>query len=136
MKDMEQKERFIELRALGWSFDRIAEELKISKQTLIQWSRDFALEIGNLQAIRLDALRDKYVFAKEKRLEVFGELLNRVKEELTGRDLSTMPSEKLSDLLFKLLATLKEEDVTPEFKGKGNWESQLKDSLGIVTWKA
>lgn len=51
MKDQETKERFVELRAKGWSFDRIARELKVSKQTLINWSRELALQIGNLKAI-------------------------------------------------------------------------------------
>lgn len=39
MKDQETKERFIELRAKGLSFDKISKELKVSKQILIDWSR-------------------------------------------------------------------------------------------------
>ena len=60
MKDQETKEGFVELRAKGWSFDRIAQELRVSKQTLINWRREFALQISNLKAIELEALREKF----------------------------------------------------------------------------
>jgi len=39
MKDQQTKEKFIELRAKGLSFDKISRELRISKQTLINWSK-------------------------------------------------------------------------------------------------
>ena len=38
VKTIEDKQRFVELRAKGLSFERIAEELKVSKPTLIKWS--------------------------------------------------------------------------------------------------
>jgi orotate phosphoribosyltransferase-like protein len=38
-KDPQVIERFIGLRAQGWSFARIAAELDVSKPTLIHWSR-------------------------------------------------------------------------------------------------
>lgn len=44
MKDYKTKERFIELRAQGLSFDSIARELEVSKPTLIQF--DEAAEGG------------------------------------------------------------------------------------------
>jgi orotate phosphoribosyltransferase-like protein len=56
MKDLAVKEQFVELRARGWSFDRIAKELKVSKQTLINWSRELVLEISNRRAIERESL--------------------------------------------------------------------------------
>ena len=41
MNDVETHQKFISLRARGISFQRIAEELKVSKPTLIGWSRKF-----------------------------------------------------------------------------------------------
>jgi transcriptional regulator len=35
MESINTKEKFIELRAKGWSFDKIAKELGKAKQTLI-----------------------------------------------------------------------------------------------------
>jgi len=44
MNDVETHQKFISLRAQGISFQRIAEELKVSKPTLISWSRKFQSE--------------------------------------------------------------------------------------------
>ncbi len=49
MKDNETKNKFIELRAKGFSFAKISKELKTSKQTLVTWSKDLTLEIKNLK---------------------------------------------------------------------------------------
>ena len=45
MKSIEEKQRFVELRAKGLSFERIAEELKVSKPTLIKWSEELFHEV-------------------------------------------------------------------------------------------
>lgn len=114
MKDQETKERFVELRARGLSFDKISKELKVSKQTLIDWSRGLQEEIGNLKAIELEALQEKYFLTKEKRIELFGERLKAIKEELDKRDLKDVSTDKLIELLLKYHRILKEESVPLE----------------------
>jgi transposase len=47
-KDTKTRERFMELRAKGHSFDKISEELKVSKPTLIQWRKDLEKQIAKL----------------------------------------------------------------------------------------
>ena len=47
MKDLQTKEKFIELRARGLSFNKIAEEIEVSKPTLLKWSSEFSEEIAN-----------------------------------------------------------------------------------------
>jgi transcriptional regulator with XRE-family HTH domain len=56
MKDQSVKEEFLKLRAKGWSFNRIAKQLGVSKPTLLAWSRDFALEIRNQKALEHENL--------------------------------------------------------------------------------
>jgi transposase-like protein len=46
METIETKRRFIELRAKGYSFDKIAKELGKAKQTLLDWSRDLRDSTG------------------------------------------------------------------------------------------
>ena len=48
MKDQKLKEEFLVMRVQGLSFEKIAKQLKISKQNLINWSREFGYEISNL----------------------------------------------------------------------------------------
>ena len=116
MKPDETKEQFIELRAKGLSFDKIAKELGVSKQTLINWSKELSLEVSNIKAIQLEALQEKYYILKEKRIELFGEKLKAINDELSKRDLSDIPTERLLDLLGKYGKLLKEEEVTIVFK--------------------
>jgi hypothetical protein len=56
MKDQETVQKFIELRAQGWSFVRIAAELSVAKSTPTEWSRKFRFEIHNCRALVLDDL--------------------------------------------------------------------------------
>jgi len=113
---MEEKERFIELRAKGWSFDKIAKKLGKAKQTLINWSKELEDEIANLKALELEALYEKHYLLKENRIETFGVLLRKLKDEVMSRDLSDVPTDKLLDLLLKYENQLKDEIITPIYK--------------------
>jgi len=95
MKDVKTKERFIELRGQGLPLAKIAAEINVSKTTLINWERDFREEIDNLRAVELEALYDKYYLSVRKKVEFFGDVLNRIQNELDTRDLSTIPTDKL-----------------------------------------
>ena len=95
MKDTETKERFIELRGQGLPLAKIAAEINVSKTTLINWERDFREEIDNLRAVELEALYDKYYLSVRKKVEFFGDVLNRIHDDLETRDLSTVPTDKL-----------------------------------------
>ena len=109
MKDQKTKERFVELRAQGLSFVKISQELDVSKQTLIDWSKKFEFEVRNRRAIELEALQEKYFITKQKRIEVYAEWLEGLKKEWIKRDLSEISTEKLFDMLLRCSAILKDE---------------------------
>ena len=116
MEGIETKERFIELRAKGWSFDKIAKELGKAKQTLIDWSKELQDEIANRKALELEALYEKHYLLKENRIETFGVLLRKLKDEVMSRDLSDVPTDKLLDLFLKYNNQIREEIVEPIYK--------------------
>jgi restriction endonuclease Mrr len=116
MEPIKAKERFIELRAKGWSFDKIAKETGKAKQTLIDWSKDLQDEIANRKALELEALYESYYLLKENRLQTFGVMLTKIKTEVERRDLSDVPTDKLLELLLKYNSQIKEEIVEPIFK--------------------
>ncbi len=134
-KTLDDKQQFIELRAKGYSFSRIAEELGISKPTLINWSQEepTTTEIHNLQTLYLDELQEKYVMTKQHRISVFGEVLNRAKEELSKRDLSTLPTDKLITMVIKLSDTLRQDEAELELRG-GRQLPQF-ELEELKTWK-
>ncbi len=115
MADSKTREKFIELRAKGLSFDKIAKDLGKAKQTLIDWSKDYQEEIANLKALELETLYEKYYLQKEARLKTFGEMLNKIKTEIETRDLSEVPTARLLDLLLRYDSQVKEELVEPVF---------------------
>ena len=115
MKDQQTKEQFMELRASGMSYQKIADQLQVSKQTLITWSRELKHEIANLRAISRDALQEEYYVMTSKRIELFGKKLESLQTELADRDLSSVPTEKLLDLVLKYGKALKEEEAKTVF---------------------
>ena len=116
MEGIETKERFIELRAKGWSFDKIAKELGKAKQTLIDWSKELEDEIANRKALELETLYETYYLQRESRLQTFGAILTKIKEEVMSRDLSDVPTDKLLDLFLKCNNQIREEIVEPIYK--------------------
>ena len=68
MKDQETQQRFIELRAQGLSYARIAQELNVCKRTLIHWSRKFQFDLQNRCAIEREALQEQVLASRETRV--------------------------------------------------------------------
>ena len=110
MKTTEQMEKFIELRAKNYSFDKIAEELGIHKTTLISWTDKFQVEIANMRAIERDSLQKKYLMTKEAKIETFGEILINIKNELLERDFSEIDTKDLIDMSIKISNILESEN--------------------------
>lgn len=106
---MELKHEFIELRAKGWSYSRIARRLKVSKSTLSNWRSELEADIASLRAMELDALYERYYMHKEGRIKQLGGQMKAILKELKSRDLSEVSTDKLLDILLKFYAVLQEE---------------------------
>lgn len=116
MKDNETKQKFIELRAKGLSFDKISNELNVSKQTLITWQSEFVEEINNLKAMELEALYEQFYLQKQDRIERFGKLLDRLHNEIELRDLKEVDTDKLINLYLKVYSNAISELEALNFK--------------------
>ena len=127
MELTESKQRFIELRAKGWSFDKIAKELDKAKQTLINWSKELQDEIANRKALELETLYESYYLLKENRLQTFGVMLTKIKDEVERRDLSDVPTDKLLELLLKYNSQVKDEIVEPTYKSSKDIKEERQD---------
>jgi len=125
--NIHDKEKFIELRAKGYSFDKIAQELGKAKQTLIDWSKELQDEIANSKALELEALYESYYLMRENRLQTFGEMITKIKAEIEKRQLSDVPTDKLLELLLKYNAQIKEEIVEPIYKTSQEIKEERQD---------
>jgi len=103
------KSRFYELRALhGKSYDSIAQELSVSKPTLIKWEREAKEILGILQGFRVREVVASYQFGIENRLTGLIEIAQKIRDELLGRDLVEVPSNKLTEMLATVLESIRE----------------------------
>jgi hypothetical protein len=107
----------------------------VSKQTLISWSKDLAEEINNLKAVTIDAIQEKYLANKQARVEMFGIMLRKVREELEKRDLSDIPTSQLTEILFKFSNNLRQETDNMILRQKYNSLLSPIDLSQIETWK-
>ena len=116
MRDQQTREQFIRLRGEGRSFRDIAEELGVSKTTLLDWSKEFAQEIANLREMERDALRRQYGVAVEARIRALGQTLRRMIQEIERRDVTDVPTSDLLALVLKYEHALRaESEKLPEF---------------------
>jgi len=116
MKTQQDKERFIELRAKGYSYNKISELTGLAKQTLVDWNAELEERISNLKAIELEALYEQYQLLKEDKIRNFGAILSKITEELNARDFTKVPTGRLLELYLLYYEKASSEIVEPSFK--------------------
>lgn len=112
-KPVEQKAQFIELRAQGQSYSKIADTLQISKSTCTAWARELEAEIAERERERLEELYTLYSMHKTSRIERLGEMLERIDTALAAKNLEDLPADKLLELKLKYARELKAEYMEP-----------------------
>lgn len=127
-KTVEEKEKFIELRARGYSFDRIAEETGTSKNTLLKWSKECSSELEQAQYFELQSLLSQYEVMRRNRVEALSQLLGSSLKELRKRADNDSLSRLQTDKLLNLVLTL-EQRIERETEGRkidltplGGWQ--------------
>ncbi len=86
MKTAETKEKFIVLRAAGYSFRKIAAELGISTSTAQDWEDKYYKEIKRLKADELTALYEQYHATQLARIKTIGENLTAIEKVMKDKD--------------------------------------------------
>ncbi|MGC3958720.1 MAG: helix-turn-helix domain-containing protein [Verrucomicrobiota bacterium] len=109
MHDLDTQKQFVLLRSQGKSYDRIAAELNVSRQTLINWSRKFRFEIQNLQAIERESLEQTVLSAREVHARALGEQLKQVEAELQKRSVADLTTAGLLALASRLRREIRAE---------------------------
>lgn len=96
MEMTKQQMEFITLRADGLSFDKIAKQLKVSKATLIQWSKLFEDNIQELQFLAMQEIKKQFSHSIKSRYEILLKQLDKIDKAILEADLS---EESLKDLI-------------------------------------
>ena len=123
MYGSEKIEKFVELRAQGWSLNHIASELHIAKRTLVEWSREQAAQINSLRALLQETAQEKLPASHEEELARLLRTQKDVEDELAGRSLYRLPLDKLFGVAAELrqeIRSLREEMHSAEESGLGD----------------
>lgn len=96
-------EAFIQKRIEGKSFDEIANDLKTTKQTLIDWNKKELIRnaINEGKAFKINTLIKTYQFDYTNRVKTYLELSKKINTELLNRDLTEINT----DVLLKMSIT-------------------------------
>jgi len=119
-------DKFIELRAQGWSLNHIASELHIAKRTLVEWSEEQAAQIKSLRALLQETAQEKLAASQEEELARLLRTQKDVEDELANRPLYRLPLEKLFEVAADLrqeIRSLREEMYSAEQSGLGDFSS-------------
>ncbi len=127
MKDQDTKNKFVELRAKNWSFDRISKEINVSKPVLINWSQELSLEVANAKSLELDLLQEKFSLSVQHRLKLHGKMLEKLTVEMEKRDFADLETSKLIETTLKISASISKEFL-PMHLQKEDTETILDDS--------
>lgn len=135
MKD--QKIQFIDLRATGKTYIEISKVLGVSKQTLINWSKELELELSNAKSIQRDKLVQHYSDFKQSRFDAHTKLHDLLLCEIEKRDLSSIPTEKLISILIKNSNEAEKMEIAPvKFAAMECEFFNLTDTEVVKTWEA
>jgi len=102
LMEQEKKDKFIELRAQGLSFDAISKQLNISKPTLIKLERELSDEVQWCKFIHIESLAEKYKMLRAARLERLLSVLERVNAAVESADYEKLSPDKRVELQHKL----------------------------------
>jgi hypothetical protein len=136
MHDEKTVQRFIELRASGWTYTRLMTELNVSKPTLIAWSRKHQFQIQNLKAIEMESLAVKWLASSTDRVNALGEQLRRIEDELAKRDPADLTTAQLYTLARSLRRQIEEATGSVQFTSPineipaGEYHDQVQDWEG------
>jgi hypothetical protein len=81
---------FLTLRANGWSLDKIAKHINVSKGTVWSWDVKHQAEIHLLKHMQLERVQEQYLPSYEEELKGLALQLARVEEALAKQNLATM----------------------------------------------
>ena len=129
MKSIDDKMKFVELRASGMSYRKIAAETGISRDTLRKWNNELQDEIEAEKAEKIREIRSAFAADRESRLERLAQVLQRLDDAIDAADFSQMPPDKL--LTCRALYAANLEKALPEApkvdKIAGFTEADLED---------
>ena len=95
MHSTETINQFLNLRVQGWSFARIADQLHVSKPTLVDWNRKHQSQIESMKANQQQSAQESVQASDEEKLENLRLFYSALRQELISRTLESLSTEEI-----------------------------------------
>jgi hypothetical protein len=102
MHSSQTTNRFLNLRAQGWTFARIADHLHVSKPTLLDWNHKHQSEIDSLKANQERSIQEAAQAARQLRLEHLTLFHTTLRQELIKRTLQALSDDEVQALATEI----------------------------------
>lgn len=120
--DRDKELEIITLRAGGASYANIALQVGVSKQTAVNICKRNRERLATLEALAIDELHEAQRVSYEERIKALATLMNRVRNEIDKRDLTSVSTEKLLEIYLRQSSALKEELIEPNIRSSNEQE--------------
>jgi hypothetical protein len=132
MYDLSKIAEFIELRAYGLSYNVCSRRMGISKRTLVDWGSLYAPQIALQKQELLEELQARYKIGELHRVGYLARQYAMTRQELVGRDFSTLSTEKLLNFHLRIDRQLSNETSKIEEQLKARLSSQSESGRVVV----
>lgn len=123
MKSDEVREKFVEMRAGGYGYSRIAQELNISKSTAYQWNKELRYRVDEARDARLLDLYEQYDLTREARIKQLNKILGKIDNAIDAADFTSLSVKDLLEIRTKYASLLSAE--CPDAEPAESLDSQL-----------
>ncbi len=110
VKEKEEKQRFIQLRAEGVSYHAIEQTLNVPTDTLFEWGQEMQtqVEINNRAQLERERIQEQYNLNGTAPFSTFADIRKRILDSMTGDDFKKIPLDRRIDMLIKVDRVCKE----------------------------
>ena len=120
--------KFVKLRIDGKSLTEVAKELDVSKQTLINWSKDEEVQnhVRFARQMRVQACLHDLKLNGEAQATFYANLYKKIQDEVLSRDLSNVSTSRLIHMMEKVDERLRKNIKSERFLDSGPLEDPFK----------
>lgn len=106
MVTLDKKQEVVRLRAMEYSFDKIAFSLDLSKPTVVDICTEQESEIEAMRQMQKHTMCEELMYTTQERSKLYRELIGKVHAEILSRDIKGISTEKLFTVLERLERSL------------------------------
>jgi len=120
--------KFVKLRIDGKSLTEVAKELDVSKQTLINWSKEEEVQdhVRFARQMRVQACLHDLKLNGEAQSTFYANLYKKIQDEVLSRDLSNVSTSRLIHMMEKVDERLRKNIKSERFLDSGPLENPFK----------